>query len=607
MCGIAGYIGVTPRTHLEIDSALLSMRNRGPNHAGYQNYTFDNHSLDLLHTRLSILDLDERSNQPFKDDQHCLIYNGEIYNYIEVRDKLRHLGWTFHTSGDTEVLFKALKQWGTEAMQYLNGMWAFAFYHIKEHKLWLCRDRFGEKPLYLRRSEKDLTFASEIKAIEALRSEKEVINQNQLLRYMVLGYKSLYKNNDTYFKNITEIPKAHLIEIDAERNLTTLCYWKPNLNVIDMNYEDSVAGFKDKLIKSVKTRMRTDVPLAFCLSGGVDSTSLASIAAKELNMTIQTYSIIDGDPRYNESDNIQATIDDLNCQNTMIHLNQQENHLNSLSKLIEYHDSPVATITYYIHSLLIREVAKDGIKVSISGTAADELVTGYYDHFLCFLHEMKSHPDYSKHLDAWRDYILPIIRNPLLQNPNLYADNNNFRDHIYFKQDVFASYLNVPFSEVFTETNYHPSILRNRMLNELFHEATPVILHEDDLNCMFHSVENRSPFLDHELMEFAYQIPQEHLMKDGRAKMILRDAVKDILNDQVRLDRRKRGFNAAIHSLIDFQSKENKEFILDQSSIYDLVSRDMIEKAMKEKELPNSFSKFLFYFISSKLFLDSRS
>lgn len=607
MCGIAGYFGNEERNSSQLTNTLNILKNRGPNHSGHKNYKLKNKSLDLLHTRLSILDLDSRSNQPFFDHEHCLIYNGELYNYIEVRVKLEKVGFTFHTSGDTEVLFKALKYWGKNAMQHLNGMWAFAFYHIKNETLWLCRDRFGEKPLYVRHDNQQITFSSEIKAIENLRSEKETINQEQLLRYMVLGYKSLYKGDHTFFKNIKEVPKAHLIEISSDGQVSQECYWKPSLQMKNMTYEEAVFGFKEKLIHSVKTRMRTDVPLAFCLSGGVDSTSLASIASKELGMNIQTYSIIDGDPRYNESDNIEATVNDLNCKNTMVHLNLKDNHLESLTSLIQYHDSPVTTITYYIHSLLMKEVAKDGVKVSVSGAAADELVTGYYDHFLCYLYEMRHHPSYNQHLLNWKKYILPIIRNPLLQNPNLYQENIHFREQHYFKKEIFSSYLTVDFDQTFQESNYHTSLLRNRMLNELFHEVTPITMHEEDLNNMYYSIENRSPYLDHDLMEFAYSIPTEHLMKDGRAKVILRDSMKGILNDQVRLDRRKRGFNASLESLIDFKQKSTKEFLLDNSCIYDFVDKSKIEKALTYENLENSFSKFLYSFINSKIFLDQRS
>jgi asparagine synthase (glutamine-hydrolysing) len=608
MCGIAGYIGKTPRTSEQINNALNTLKNRGPNFSNHHFYHFEDKSIDFLHTRLSIIDLDHRSNQPYEDGHHSLIFNGEIYNYLEVRAKLENKGWKFITTGDTEVLFYALKQWGKDALTHLNGMWAFAFLDLKQQTVWLCRDRFGEKPFYLRRVNGELTFASEVKTIESLRSEREVINHEHIMRYMTLGYKSLFKDKHTFFKNISELPKGHLLEIQKDGKETITKYWQPHQNInTTLNYDDAVEGFKEKLINSVKTRMRTDVPLAFCLSGGVDSTSLASIATKVCNMNIQTYSIIDDDPRYNESDNIQATIDDLGCKNTMIHLNTKENHLSNLSDLIQYHDSPVATITYYIHSLLIREVSKDGIKVCLSGTAADEIVTGYYDHFLFHLCEMKEHTDYPELLQAWQTHINPVIRNPLLKDPDLFLNNKKFRDHIFFKQDVFSSYLKSDFQETFKEGTYHSSLLRNRMFNELLHEITPVILHEDDLNCMYYSVENRSPYLDHELVDYAFSIPNEHLIKDGRAKSILRDSVQSILNDQVRLDRRKRGFNAALHSLVDFNDPETRDLIIGDSPIFDYVKRDMIESAINQKELPNSFSKFLFYFINSKIFMEQRS
>lgn len=606
MCGIAGHIGIEKRTNYQITSALSSMKQRGPNAYGHCHFSKHNQSVDLLHTRLSILDLDDRSNQPYFDEDHCLVFNGEIYNYIELKQQLKALGWDFYTSGDTEVLFKALKQWGKNALQRLNGMWAFAYYHLKSGTTWICRDRFGEKPLYLRQQDQELTFASEIKTIEALRSEKEEVNLTQIFRYVTLGYKSLYKKEDTFFKNISEVQKATLLEIQSDGRVSKECYWKPALSTKEMSYEDSVEGFREKLITSVRTRMRTDVPLAFCLSGGVDSASLASIAQKELNLNIQTYSIIDGDPRYNESDNILATINDLSCKNKLVYLNSEENHLGELQKLIQYHDSPVSTITYYIHSLLVKEISKNGIKVSISGTAADELVTGYYDHFLAFLCEMRDDSSYHEHLRAWKEHIFPTIRNPILKDPELYIKNKSYRNHLYFKQEEFSEYLVHDFHEEFAEQNYHDSLLRNRMLNELFHEVTPITLHEEDLNNMCYSIENRSPFLDHDLMEYAYSIPTRHLMRNGRAKTILRDSVKGILNDQVRLDRRKRGFNASLQTLIDFDSKDVQELILDNSRIYEFVKKDKIESAIKKNDSSNSFSKFLFYFLNSKLFLDQR-
>ena len=159
------------------------------------------------------------------------------------------------------------------------------------------------------------------------------------------------------------------------------------------------------------------------------------------------------------------------------------------------------------------------------------------------------------------------------------------------------------FHETFIEQHYSDALLRNRMLNELFHEVVPAILHEDDLNSMRCSIENRSPYLDTKLFEFAYSIPDEHLIQGGYGKYILREAVKGILNDTVRQDRCKKGFNASIHSLIDLADKKNREFILDESKIYEYIDRDKVERLLEKDTLPNSYSKFLFNFLSAKIFL----
>jgi asparagine synthase (glutamine-hydrolysing) len=170
--------------------------------------------------------------------------------------------------------------------------------------------------------------------------------------------------------------------------------------------------------------------------------------------------------------------------------------------------------------------------------------------------------------------------------------------------DVFKGLLKSDFSEGFFENHFCDSLLRNRMMNEMFHEAIPVILHEDDSNSMYYSIENRSPYLDSKLFDFAYSIPSEYLIKNGYGKYILREAVKGVLNETVRTDRQKKGFNASIHSLVDLNKKENREYLLDEGMIYDFVHRDKIEELLNSNQRSNSYSKFLFSFINAKMFLE---
>jgi asparagine synthase (glutamine-hydrolysing) len=186
----------------------------------------------------------------------------------------------------------------------------------------------------------------------------------------------------------------------------------------------------------------------------------------------------------------------------------------------------------------------------------------------------------------------------------LFIKDPSFRDHIFLDAAGFAEYLKHNWSEAFSEHHFTDSLLRNRTMNELFHEAIPVILHEDDLNAMYFSIENRSPFLDRELFEFCHRIPTKHLIRDAMAKAVLRDSMRGIVPERVLDSRRKVGFNAPIFSFLDVHDPEVRSYLLDASPIFEHVRREKIEELISKPDLPNSESKFLYYFLNSKMFLE---
>jgi asparagine synthase (glutamine-hydrolysing) len=606
MCGIAGYIGKKQINKGAINNTLRLMKNRGPDFQDSESFIVNDTNIYLLHSRLSIIDLEERSNQPFSINGCTLIFNGEIYNHIELRNELKKLGHIFTTNSDTEVLLKAYIEYGEDCVQHFNGMWAFAIWDEKNQKLFLSRDRFAEKPLFYFHDNDGFYFASEIKAIQSLRQIPFQIDYDYMKRYLVYGYKFLNKTQQTYFHGIREIKFGSNASLDSDINFIHYKYWKPESNQIQMTLNEAIEGSRDHLLQSLKLRLRADVPLAFCLSGGVDSASLASIAKKEFNYDVETFSIIDSDERYNEYDNIKATIDDLNCKHSLIHLNF-ENMLERLQDLVAYHDGPISTISYLIHSMLSEKINEHGFRIALSGTAADELFTGYYDHFNLHLYEMRNHTNFQQYLKDWQEHTGNYVRNPYLKNPLLYFDDQSIRDHNHLSSSEFASFLKEDFSIEITENRYTDSLLRNRMLNELFHEATPIILNEDDLNSMRYSIENRSPYLDVNLFNFANSIPNEHLIKNGYGKYVLREAMNGTLNDHVRLDRRKKGFNASINSLFDFSDSDTYDYFLDTSSpIFDLIDFSSIERLINSNITANRHSKFLFNFINCKIFLEQQ-
>ena len=607
MCGIAGYIGRFPPGPYDLKKTSEVLKHRGPNYEGFYTHKLLDNNVALVHRRLSIIDLDNRSNQPFTYEGTVLVFNGEIYNYMEIRKQLKELGHVFKTFGDTEVLAHALHQWGQDALEKLEGMWAFAWYNEESGTMLLSRDKFGEKPLYVWSKNDGLYFASEVKGLAAIANDSPKANENHLIRNLVNGYKSLYKTNETFFLEVRELPPGTCLKIESNGKSFSSNYWKPKLiENNNLSYSDAVDMTREAVINAIKLRMRSDVPIAFCMSGGVDSNSLISVASKILECEVHGFTIVNTDARYEEQLIVDQSVKELGIKHTSVKLNKH-NFLKNLRSLISQHDAPVYTISYYLHWQLMHSIADKGYKVTIRGTAADELFTGYYDHHNLYLYEVsKNKTLYKKSLDNWNKYQEKIVRNPYLRDPNLYLKDPKFRDHNFMHNDLFASCLKERWKESFVETNFTESLLRNRMLNEMFVETVPVILHEDDLNAMYFSMENRSPFLDGALFDLAYSIPSQFLIKDGRAKAVLRDAMQGIVPNIILEERRKVGFNAPILDLLDLNDPDVKGYLLDDSRIYNLVKKENIEKILKQEHLPNSTSKFLFNFLNAKIFLENQ-
>lgn len=607
MCGVAGHIGVAPLPRERIGPCLELMRHRGPDHQASMHFrnTAGRHA-DLLHARLTIIDLDERANQPFRICSKVMIYNGELYNYVELRRELEARGRTFRTDCDTEVLLAAIDELGWGALDRFEGMYAFGVYDEADGSLTLVRDRFGEKPLYLYRHDGGLLFGSEAKFVSALLGRVLEPDFDQVHRYLVNGYKALYKEGSTFFRGLDELEAGSVLRVAADGSETSWRYWNPIFAPEDgMTYDEAVAGTRERLIRSVELRLRADVPLAFCMSGGVDSLSLISIAQRELGYDVHGFTIANSDERYEEQDMIDYAVAELGVRHTAIPLDTTE-FLPRLRELVRHHDAPVYTITYFAHWLLMRSIHEHGYRISVSGTAADELFSGYYDHHLAYLREVAREPAlHAASVGSWSEHIKPMTRNPFLGDPDLFVRDPGFRDHIYLDAEEFARYLRNSWHEPFRECRFTADVLRNRMLNELFYESVPVILHEDDLNAMYYSIENRSPFLDSSLADFSLTMPTRHLVRDGYAKAVLRDSMRGIVPPRILQNRRKVGFNAPILDFLDVADAEVRAELLDPASpIWEHVRREKIEQLLEKDFLPNSESKFLFYFTCAKLFLE---
>jgi len=607
MCGIAGYISSNKISDITLQQTLSVMHQRGPDDKGTREFPFADSFLGLLHTRLRIIDLDKRSNQPFHYEKKWIVFNGEIYNYLELRQELIDAGIKLTTNSDTEVLIALIHHFGFEALDKCEGMWAFALFDEEKQELHLSRDRFGEKPLYIYNPlNNDFYFASEINAIQCLVESRLQVNYQQILRYLVNGYKSLYKNTETFFNGIKVLQPGTVLTINRSGVQDIWQYWIPSYDIDEsITYNDALISVKDKLISAVDIRLRADVPLAFCMSGGVDSNALISIAKRVFDYDVHGFTIVNTDERYEEQDIIDQTKKELSVKHEEIRF-EKTGFIENLQSLVTQRSAPVSTVSYYAHWLLIKSLSEKGYKISLSGTAADEIFSGYFDHHNAYLQVMHKFPEkFGIALNNWEKVVKPTVRNPFLRNPYLYINNPQQRNHIYLGADKFSSFLHKPWSEPFDEMFYHTDLMRNRMLNEIFHEATPVILHEDDSNAMYFSVENRSPFLDRRLFEYCNKVPTEHLIKDGKAKSLLRESMREIVPDCVLDNPRKVGLNAPIKDLLDVKNKNVVQELLKDSPVFDVVKKDAIQYLIDKPELPNSESKFLFNFLNTKLFLEA--
>lgn len=604
MCGIFGILSEKNLSNKEIYNLKKIMDKRGPDSKGVFHDIFDNKYLTFIFSRLSIIDLDKKANQPFKKFNKIIMFNGEIYNYLELRKELENK-YKFYTSSDTEVLVTAYQEYGTNFLKKIEGMFSIIIFDKDKDYIFFCRDRFGEKPLYYYNHNKKLIFGSELKYIKQ-QIRNLSLNNKKISNFLIKGYRTYLNNDDTIYNEIKTFPKGEYWIYKNGSFKSHKKYWSlnycPNKNLTTKIATEIV---EEKLINSIKIRLRSDVDVALSLSGGIDSSLIAAIASKKFNKIIDSFSIIDSDERYNESKNINSIYKKYEFRKSYKLKLNKKNFIKNLRLQIASHQSPVLTLSSYINNLLSKKVGSTKNKVIFSGVASDELFSGYYDYGSRWLYEMRNEKNHKKLINEWCSGTGRYIENPILIK-SLREKIKPSSKNLFHGEEEFKLIMNRKFcTTTFKSKKYSISPLRNQMLNDLFHEVVPTILNQEDLNYMDNSVENRCPFLDKSLAEFAYTIPNKLLIQKGMNKYILRNIGKKYLPKSINLDKRKRGFNASIESLLDLNDKSNLALILDNSKIFDFVNKSKLEKFLNRSDFKdNSFSKFLFNFISVKLFLD---
>lgn len=554
MCGISGiYTTHILEQHQKIiDAVIKSQTPRGPDHQGLTLIQGTQSQALFGHNRLSIIDLSEQANQPMWDatGRYCIVYNGEIYNYLELRDELVQAGLVFNTRSDTEVILNAFSYWGIHALQRFCGPFAFALFDLKNEKLWLCRDRFGVKPLYYVQMNNTLYFSSTTHAlVKALHLKPDYSYLAQGLKYLI------YENDSDIspYQNIKSLPSGCtlLVKFNSDHQLIgeTSRYYdladhvSTRMETLPINDMDALLQLlHHQFEKAVEIRLRTDVPLAISLSGGLDSSSVASSVSKQHRDTIG-FSFSHPDNKKSEGPLVAACAKFLNIKIEYVWPKPNE-MIEALYKTIAIQDGPFPTLSIVAQYLLYQRVRACGIKVLLGGQGGDEVFMGY-KKFLFFW--IKKTLNEKRYFTSAKNllHLLPMFFSEMTSLKAYWHHRHRYLPQ--GKKHVHA--LQLPASPVL-HLNNSKQLLWQRQMQDITQFSLPTLLRYEDRNAMGNSVESRLPYLDHRLVELGLALPEAIKLRSGYGKWIVREMMRNKIPDSIRLARYKRGFDIPLDTLL---------------------------------------------------------
>lgn len=519
-------------TQKELKASLLPLDN---SHSG---------NLGLGFRRLSIQDLSIKGHQPMTDlkDRVVIVFNGEIYNFIELRGELKTKGYSFNSLTDTEVILNAYLEWGEDCVHHFNGMWAFALWDMEKEKLFCSRDRFGIKPFYYTFQNNQFVFASEIKAL--LESVPAKINKDTLYKY--LYYDEMDTSNDTFFEGVSQLPAGYTLSILKEE-ITLKCYYSIEKEVTSIE-KSSPVDFFNNLQKATILRLRSDVKVGFALSGGVDSSSIVAMAhdisGKDKK---ETFSIVYPGTEIDESPYIDAVIEKIHFNNHRISPTADE-FMSDLQDFIYHQEEPVPGLSYYNEYNLRNFIKRKKVVVTLEGQGADEIVTGYRSFVLPFYFDLIDSFQWSKLRKEKKmfDHLYPIKFSQILLRymasklPIIFFQFLKRGSKISNEKSINSSYFR--FKPSPTKQKHKGNNLNKALLNSIKLFSIPMQLNRADKSSMAFSLECRYPFLDHKLVEYALGLPNHMKMENGITKKILREAMQNHIPKKVSERRDKNGF-----------------------------------------------------------------
>jgi asparagine synthase (glutamine-hydrolysing) len=533
MCGIAGFAGPSDTPLLK--AMISTLAHRGPDDEDY----FIGDSVSLAYRRLAIIDV-AHGDQPIfnEDNTKVVVYNGEIYNFRELRSQLeaKH---QFRTNTDTEVIVHLYEEYGEDAIPMLNGMFAFALYDSQADKLILARDRFGIKPLYYFVEEGCLYFASEIKAL--LKCKRAEPNDRYIYQYLV--YRVHDHDEHTFFEGIQRLMPGHFLVFENGR-ATIKRYWEPKRMAID-DVDDLNERFRSLFDSSVRSQLISEVPVGSCLSGGIDSSAIVSTISLLMKQGLaetevigdrqKTFSAVFPGEINDESDYVDAMLSVTTVDSTIIRP-QQTGLWNELEKIIYYQDEPVVSTTVFAQWEVMKAASKK-VKVLLDGQGADELLAGYIPYYFAYLRQLLKERAY---FTFAREFVLSfdiLLKSLVEQAKRRIGITKTVNPESVLAED-FVNASRVP--RPYRVTN---DDLNQRLLEDFLTLSLPALLRYEDRNSMAFSVESRVPFLDNDLVDFVLSLPASHKIRNGWSKAILRSAIGSRLPRKIRRRRWKVGFS----------------------------------------------------------------
>lgn len=630
MCGIAGVVSrnqISSGTLLEFSRSL---QHRGPDDEGIAVLESGNRmvlyrgddtipelgelphvrsmdpgsKLALVHRRLSILDLSVSGHQPqvSQEGNLALVFNGEIYNFVEIANELGHVRTPNQFSGDTRTLLTALERWGVECVSKLRGMWAFAYFDKNKNELILCRDRFGIKPLYYTLSDSCFAFASEIKALLDARVASTDGELQKSLDFIAHG--RIDDSEETLFKDVKSLLPGSIMKVDLKTlGVSTYRYYDigaTNIEPYSGNLNDAVREYRVRFEETIRIHLRSDVPVGACLSGGLDSNLIAATASRQCpGLDFHTFTASFSDPAFDETEYV--VLHGQKNRNLIQHFIQPsaEDLSDAISKLVRMQDHPLKSSSPFAQWMVMKLAASQGAKVLLDGQGADEAIGGYSYfagvHLLGLFKRLRLFKGISECVACSRNrkinpgreigravfHQMPLIVKRLVRRfsrlgPSLIK--KEFRQQIVEREDRSGGY-----------TDYCINALTNNL---------SVLLRYEDRNSMAFSIESRVPFLDHQFVEFVLSLPPEYKFCEGWSKFVQRKASEAIVPDEITWRKDKLGF--ATPQAQWKQELENQQiewmrtfeipFFLDNQ-----IAETIIGKVLKDRTHLSEFWQLIFF------------